>query len=64
MKPMYDISVTPMDGNAFSIMGAVSKAIRRAGASNEVISQYREESMSGSYDNLIQVAMKYVNIEV
>jgi hypothetical protein len=62
MKPMFNIEVVPNDGNAFSIMGAVSKAIRRAGASDEVIEQYRNESMSGDYDNLIAVAGKYVNI--
>ena len=62
MKPMFDIEVRPMDGNAFSIMGAVSKAMRRAGASDEVIKNYQAESQSGDYDNLVQVAMKHVNL--
>ncbi len=62
MKPMFNIEVVPADGNAFSIMGAVSKAMRRAGASDEVIKKYQEESQSGDYDNLIQVAMRHVNI--
>jgi hypothetical protein len=64
MKPMYDIEVTPMDGNAYSIMGAVSKAIRRAGATDEQIKEYQEKSRSGDYDNLIRVAMQYVNISI
>ena len=51
-----------MDGNAFAIMGAVSKAMRRAGASDEVIKEYQAQSQSGDYDNLVQVAMKHVNL--
>jgi len=62
MKPMYDIEVAPIDGNAYSIMGAVSKAMRRAGASDEVIKKYQDDSRSGDYDHLIQVAMKHVNL--
>jgi hypothetical protein len=51
------------DGNAFSIMGAVSKALRKAGASQDEISDYMIESMSGDYDNLLRTAMKWVNVE-
>jgi hypothetical protein len=51
------------DGNAFSIMGAVSKALRKAGASQDEIQEYMTESMSGDYDNLLRTAMKWVNVE-
>ena len=51
------------DGNAFAIMGRVSKALKKAGADKEYIDQYMEESMSGDYDNLLCVAMSYVDVE-
>ena len=50
------------DGNAFAIMGTVAKALKKAGASQEHIEKYYEESSSGDYDNLIRVAMKYANV--
>lgn len=60
----YDIEVELIgnDGNAFSIMGAVSKALRRAGATKEELDEYMKESMSGDYDNLLRTAMKWVNV--
>ena len=65
MGSKYDVDVqlTGGDGNAFVIMGKVSKALKRAGVSGEEIAKYREESMSGDYDNLLRVAMEWVNVE-
>ena len=51
------------DGNAFAIMGRVMKAMRRAGAPQELIAQYQKEATSGDYDNLLRVTMKYVEVE-
>lgn len=60
--PKYNVTVqlTGEDGNAFAIMAAVSKALRKAGASEEEISQYTMDSMSGDYDNLLRTADKWV----
>lgn len=62
--PKYDVPVqlTGNDGNAFAIMGAVQKALRNAGATKEELSQYMEESMSGDYNNLLRVAMEWVEV--
>ena len=62
--PKYDLAVTPYDGNAFSIMAAVSTALRKEGVADEVVEQYLAESTSGDYHNLLRVAMDYVNLEV
>lgn len=63
--PRFDISVqlSGEDGNAFAIMGKVSKGLKYAGATKEEVAQYTEESMAGDYDNLLQVAMAWVNVE-
>lgn len=60
--PEIEVQLTGNDGNAFSIMGAVSKALRRGGASKEEIELYMTESMSGDYNNLLRVAMRWVNV--
>ncbi len=50
------------DGNAFIIMGTVMKALRKAGADDEYIQQYKKEATGGDYDNLLSVTMDYVEI--
>jgi hypothetical protein len=62
--PKYDITVELVghDGNAFAIMGRVRSALKKAGASDEELTQYSNESMSGDYDNLLRVAMQWVEV--
>ncbi len=49
------------DGNAFAIMGEVSKTLRKAGLGDKV-AEYKAKAMSGDYDNLLRVSMEYVEI--
>jgi hypothetical protein len=51
------------DGNAFSIMGRVKKALRRAGADKEYIDKYLSEATSGDYDHLLVVSFGYVDVD-
>ena len=60
--PNINVQLTDEDDNAFSIMGAVSKALRKAGVPAEKIKKYTNESMSGDYDNLFRTAMSWVNV--
>jgi hypothetical protein len=62
--PKYNIEVELVghDGNAFAVMSRVSSALRNVGASKDEISQYQQESMSGDYDNLLRVAMEWVEV--
>jgi len=56
------VKLTGEDGNAFAIMGTVSRALRKAGLPKEHVDKYMEESTSGDYNNLLIVAHKYANI--
>ena len=60
----YDITVelSGIDGNAFSIMGAVTKAMRRAGVSREEQDQYFKEARSGDYNQLLATTMEWVEV--
>lgn len=56
------VALAGQDGNAFAIMAKVSGALRKGGAPENEIEEYLSESTGGDYDNLVQTAMKWVNI--
>jgi len=51
------------DGNAYSILGKVSRALRRAGYDKDFVNEYRKQATSGDYDHLLMVTMSYVEVE-
>lgn len=72
-KPKYDVEVClsmGQDGNTGAIMGAVCHALKKYFRETETpldeqaseLSKYRAETMSGDYNNVIQTAMKWVNV--
>ena len=60
--PDVTVELSGSDGNAFAILGKVSKALKRAGE-YDAAKQFVNEATSGDYDHLLQTAMKYVNVE-
>lgn len=48
------------DGSAYSLMGRVRQALKKAGADQEYIDKYLEEAMSDDYDHLLVVSMEYI----
>lgn len=60
--PEIEVRLVGEDGNAFAIIGRVSKALRRAGIPKEEIAMFRVEATSGDYDNVLQTAMKWVEV--
>lgn len=60
--PEIKVQLSGTDGNAFAIMGMVMRELRKAGVSEEEQQQYMAESQSGDYDNLLQTAMRWVDV--
>lgn len=60
--PDIDVQLTGESGNALSIRGAVTKALKRGDVSSKEIDAFRTEAMSGDYDHVLQTAMKWVNV--
>jgi hypothetical protein len=58
--PKVVVKLVGEDGNAFSILGRISAAMRRSKIKPEEISKFRSEAMSGNYDNLLQTCCKWV----
>lgn len=50
------------DGNVFNIIGLVSKALKKAGFKDEATSYTDKAFSCGSYDEVLQLTMDYVNV--
>lgn len=56
---MYDL--VGINGNAYSIMGYVSSAMKREGKSQEEIDVYYKDATSSDYTHLICVSMEIID---
>lgn len=56
------VKLTETDGNAFSIIGRVTKALRNGGATPEQIKEFQTDAMGGDYDHLLQTCMRWVDV--
>lgn len=61
LYPDVKVRLIGEDGNAFSIIGRVSKALRAAGYS-EATKEFSNDAMSGDYDHLLQTVLRYVSV--
>ena len=60
--PDIEVQLAGKDGNAFSILGRVTRALRHARVSTDEQHKFTAEATAGDYDNLIQTVMKWVNV--
>lgn len=61
--PDIKIKLTRRDGNAFVIIGAALKQLKRAKVPAEQIAAFQSEVMSGDYSQLVQTCMRWVDIQ-
>lgn len=55
--------LTGTDGNVFSVIGTVAKALRRAGQADKA-KEWSQKAMSAdSYDAVLALAFEYVEVE-
>jgi hypothetical protein len=59
--PDIEVELSGGDGNAMVIIARVSQAIRRA-EGQAAASEFADEAMSGDYDNVLQTAMRWVDV--
>ena len=60
--PEIRVELSGTDGNAYAILGKVSKAIRRAGVDAATRKEFTTEATSGDYDELLATAMRWVDV--
>lgn len=54
----------PLDGNAFSVLGAVQRALKEAGTPKAKIDEYVDRATSGDYKNLLAVSAEFVDFDL
>ncbi len=59
--PGVHVKLSGLDGNAFAVLGRVSRALRQAGHP-EAATAFMDEATMGDYDALLRTAMKYVDV--
>jgi hypothetical protein len=62
--PHITIQLEGEDGNAFSILGRVTRAMKRAGVERSEIDAFTAEATSGDYDNLLRTVMSWVSFDI
>jgi hypothetical protein len=62
--PDVTIKLVGVDSNVFAIIGAMTKGMRRQGVPQAEVDAWRGEAMSqDSYDKVLQLCMRTVNVE-
>lgn len=61
LYPDVEVELLGHDGNAFAILGAVSKALRRSGHA-DAVEAFMTDATSGDYDHVLQTAFRYVEV--
>ena len=60
--PDIKVELVGNDGNAFAIVGSVNRALKESGVEKEERDKFTAEAMGGDYDNLLQTAMRWVDV--
>lgn len=60
--PNVTVRLAGTDGNAFALMGEVTKALRNAGVSHDERNEFITEATAGDYNALLQTIMRWVNV--
>jgi hypothetical protein len=61
--PDVTVQLSGQDGNAFTVLARVAKALRRGGVPNVEVDVFNTEATAGDYDQLLQTCMRWVNVE-
>ena len=61
--PDIQVRLVGEDGNAFAILGRVSKALKRAGVDRSDIDKFMAEAMNGDYNHLLRTCMAWVDTD-
>ena len=60
--PEVEVEVEGVNANAFAILGTVSRAMKKAGITDQDIKEYRDKATSGDYNNLLKVTVETVRV--
>jgi len=61
--PLIKVRLVGEDGNAFAILGRMSKALKKGGATPEQVKEFFDQAQSGDYNKLLQTCMEWVDVQ-
>jgi len=56
------LQLVGIDGNAYSILGAAVKAAKKAGWTQEMIADFKEEAMADDYQHLLNTVVDQFDV--
>jgi hypothetical protein len=59
--PDVEVELVGVNGNAFVVLGTVTKAMKKAGYGDRV-DEFMEEATSGDYNHMLRTCMKWINV--
>jgi hypothetical protein len=60
--PHIRVQLIGEDGNAFAILGRVTRALRVGGASDKDVASYMREATSGDYRHVLVTTFRWVEV--
>jgi hypothetical protein len=60
--PEIAVRLVGTDGNAYAVLGAVRRALRDAGVSDEEIQAFSDDATAADYNHLLATCMAWVDI--
>jgi hypothetical protein len=63
LYPNITVKLTGTNGNAFSVLGNVNRALTQNKVPEDKRKEFLAEATKGDYDNVLQTCMKWVNVE-
>jgi len=60
--PDVSVRLVGEDGNAFALLGRVSKALKRGGH-GDVVDEFMDEATAGDYNDLLNTVMRWVDVD-
>jgi len=60
--PNIKVKLTGYNGNTYSVMGKVTKALQKNDVSKEIQDEFFREATSGDHNHVLQTCMKYVQV--
>ena len=61
--PGIVVQLTGEDGNAFTVLGTVRRALKEGGVDAETISEFFADATKVGYDDLLATMMRRVTVE-
>lgn len=61
--PHISIELVGQDGNAFSILGRLQRALRQGGVPRDEIDAVMADAQSGDYNHLLVTVMRTVDVD-